>query len=178
MGTIAMDNSGIDSVTTLLKTLFTNRLDENQMSFKDRQQLHTSAARRTFMHGLMELIGKESKNGREISAEDLVGTKEYEDLENALRKELGLSATPERIAQMRKRADAAAAVGRAQGLMGKDTFQELNLGGYFTDSTGGVGSRGVKGTADVISYQNGKAVVGDWKFSQDSSPETYMERLL
>lgn len=177
MGTISLRENGIDSVTTLLKPLL-NYPDESQQSFKDRQAAKQSAARRTFMHGLMELIGKAAKEGRKVTAEDLVDTEEYKQLKAALVQELGLSANEENIALMRRRATATAKIGESLGLIGKDTQQEVNLGGYFTNSTGGLEGRGIKGTADVISYENEKAVIGDWKFSQDASPETFMERLL
>ena len=183
MGTIGLRENGIDSVTTLLKPLL-NYPDESQQSFKDRQAAKQSAVRRTFMHGLMELIGKAAKEGRKVTADDLVDTEEYKQLKAALVQELGLSANEDNIALMRRRATATAKIGESLGLIGKDTRQEVTLGGYFTNSTGGLEGRGIKGTADVISYQKGKngeagkAVVGDWKFSQDASPETFMERLL
>lgn len=177
MGTIGLRENGIDSVTTLLKPLL-NYPDESQQSFKDRQAAKQSAARRTFMHGLMELIGKAAKEGRKITADDLVDTEEYKQLKAALVQELGLSANEDNIALMRRRATATAKIGESLGLIGKNTQQEVNLGGYFTNSTGGLEGKGIKGTADVISYENGKAVIGDWKFSQDASPETFMERLL
>ena len=177
MGTIGLRENGIDSVTTLLKPLL-NYPDESQQSFKDRQAAKQSAARRTFMHGLMELIGKAAKEGRKVIADDLVDTEEYKQLKAALVQELGLSANEDNIALMRRRATATAKIGESLGLIGKNTQQEVNLGGYFTNSTGGLEGKGIKGTADVISYENGKAVIGDWKFSQDASPETFMERLL
>ena len=177
MGTIGLRENGIDSVTTLLKPLL-NYPDESQQSFKDRQAAKQSAARRTFMHGLMELIGKAAKEGRKVTADDLVDTEEYKQLKAALVQELGLSANEDNIALMRRRATATAKIGESLGLIGKNTQQEVNLGGYFTNSTGGLEGKGIKGTADVISYEKGKAVIGDWKFSQDASPETFMERLL
>ncbi len=177
MGTIGLRENGIDSVTTLLKPLL-NYPDESQQSFKDRQAAKQSAARRTFMHGLMELIGKAAKEGRKVTADDLVDAEEYKQLKAALVQELGLSANEDNIALMRRRATATAKIGESLGLIGKNTQQEVNLGGYFTNSTGGLEGKGIKGTADVISYEKGKAVIGDWKFSQDASPETFMERLL
>ena len=120
MGTIGLRENGIDSVTTLLKPLL-NYPDESQQSFKDRQAAKQSAARRTFMHGLMELIGKAAKEGRKVTADDLVDTEEYKQLKAALVQELGLSANEDNIALMRRRATATAKIGESLGLIGKNT---------------------------------------------------------